>query len=132
LAETNLSSGIVVLRPFSGNYGAFFEVEVPNTLGDAIPVGCGEVARVSDARFAPNMRYPVPSWIEMAPGSDLSILLPWLMKGAGSSRYFLAPGAAVLPSNSPTFNHIYCSWGLRVILDTVEAGKEEYSTACLS
>lgn len=55
LAETNLSAGIVVLRPFAGNYGAFFEAEVPATLGAAIPVGCGEVAKVTDAKFAPKI-----------------------------------------------------------------------------
>jgi pimeloyl-ACP methyl ester carboxylesterase len=55
LAETNLSAGILALRPPAGDYGAFFEVQVPTTLGAAIPVGCGEVAKVTDAKFAPKI-----------------------------------------------------------------------------
>ncbi len=55
LAETNLSDGIIALRPSGGDYGAFFGIKVPNTLGAAIPVGCGEIAKVTDAKFAPKI-----------------------------------------------------------------------------
>ncbi len=55
LAETNLSAGILTLSPSPGDYGSYFEMEIPSTLGAAIPVGCGEVAKVTDAKFAPKV-----------------------------------------------------------------------------
>ncbi len=55
LAEPNLQARIVKMVPSTNHYGSYVGVEVPKSLGAAIPFGCGEIAKVQDPKFAPKV-----------------------------------------------------------------------------
>lgn len=55
LADPDLRARVVELLPSSANYGTYVGLDVPKTQGAAIPVGCGEIAKVTDAKVAPKV-----------------------------------------------------------------------------